>query len=1349
MTNYWEKSFLNKLNFKKCRLKSPRGNGLFRLFINEENFIIYKKIIKNIDTNNILRYRNILFNLKNNQILNKYIFHPEKITIENDGSYYSKFIKNGIRLYDINSNSILDYKILNKIENKLIDLQNDLNKYVKTNKLSGDWALHNLIYCLDTNKIYNVDLEGFYTYPLIHDNGNCDINCCNERFDKLLKDINIQEKVNDDYFTLILWNPTLFQSEKILRDIPNIIDKREIIIPNEHLHEYIFDIYKLDTRCSHNIVLPPKIQKLKEYDDKHIMVKFKINNPKYTNNICEQAVKLKEIIRNKYKSNIKNYIKDIIIHIADNFEQSKYIWEKNIDNLNILKLLVQEAKNPLRYKLSKIENSGKDGWNTINTMNVYESFVDDTIQFFVYRISNPRRYCLSKEKITDNNWEYCYDFYCKESEVDKRMTMYTTINKDEEKKKIEQKELLNNICDIKNINSLIIDREIYVTVKQQDIFNYIKLMNLFYFKINKLSDLDDIKLINWKEKHLTIFSRTNYLFLEKLFKILSEYHSDKNVLLYTGGSDNIINKKIYNKKPKCITKWFTHHTDLEYKDIIIVPLGALYCSWIGIENLKIIDKFYRGTKPFLLKRKDNKNNKRFLCLMTHVSDTNKTRTELTYFKDKKWIFHSPKLHRKDYLVLLSKFHFVFCPIGNGIGTQRMWECYYLGCIPIVKNNVMHRYFSNYLPIVIYDNISEITENLLIKKLTEFSLKDYNYDLIKFSYWENYINNTICMKNIKKDKIAICFSGQLRTYIKTYKSFYKNIVDVLIQKFEVDIFMFIWKTENKDDIEKALEIYKPKKYIIKDDFEFKLPYFCENMYFYKGRFDNITNNFGNNIKQYYGVAECFNLIENNYYDYVIRNRYDNLFEEKIDITTFNNNIYIPTGHYFHLNGNPTNMNDSFAYGPYNLMKKYSNFINTYKDILLQIKNRELTDHYSYLYKAITPTLLFKYYISSVEKILYSETEINYGLLRNNNSLTKFVNNQNYAYDGTLYKINDLYYEFVTFILWKSNKDLQKNIINNFKEYEVTIDTFNYNKEKRYNLMSQIYYPHKINNTDPRLHYNDTVTLLTIKYYRPDYKYIYRSKKYHPCINSIINYKMTLRRKFTALDFHVSDFLNESNDCLLSLKNISPEFIIIDYNNLYGICHNGKTTHESRTGNFSFINVKNSYNYRYLLGDKEEYYNYCKKRLGHSIEKYDNLIKNFNVGTYNNFNQITVYQYGNDYIISDGFHRASLLYSLGYRHITAKIIKKPYDWYVFKFKININILSKENSHNEIYYNLVNNLSKDSIEFEIEHNFYHDKTFYVKNSDYKKYLNDFLIKDETYITNSKKFADEKPFNIKFIIR
>ena len=422
-----KKNIYSELIFDKSTLKSPIGDGLFKIYINKEKNILYKKIKTPI--NNIEVYKNIINSVISNRVLNEYIYEPEKIIIKNDGSYYSSYIKNGIRLYDITEKTSLKNELLEKIIKSILNMKEKLNNYIKTNKLSGDWALHNLVYCLDRHKIYNVDIEGFYTYPLIYDNGNCDIKYCNRRFDKLLKTIKTKLKYNENnYFTLILWNPTLFQMDKILQHIPNTIEKKEIIVPNDKLHNYIFNIYKLDTRCSHNIVLPPKIQKLKEYDNKHLLVKFKINNPEYTNNICKQAVELKELIRKKFKSNIKNYTKGIMIHIADNFEQSKYIWEKKINISNNLKLFVQKATNPLRYKLSKIDKHGKDGWDTINIMNAYTTHVNNTTQYFVYRTANPRRYCASDYKIKDNNWEYCYNFYCYENDIDKRINIKSNIS---------------------------------------------------------------------------------------------------------------------------------------------------------------------------------------------------------------------------------------------------------------------------------------------------------------------------------------------------------------------------------------------------------------------------------------------------------------------------------------------------------------------------------------------------------------------------------------------------------------------------------------------------------------------------------------------------------------------------------------------------------------------------------------------------------------------------------------------------------------------------------------------------------------------------------------------------------
>tara|TARA_B100001093_G_scaffold513272_1_gene584854 strand:+ start:60 stop:656 length:597 start_codon:yes stop_codon:yes gene_type:complete len=184
----------SKLNFIETELRSPMsGSGLFKIYINKEKNILYKKIksrYRKIYEDKIEKYKKIIYDLKNNEVLSEFIFKHNKILIENDGSYYCSYIINGIRLWDINLNSKINCIILNKIKNSVLEMKEKLNNYVKTKKLNGDWSLHNLIYCLDSDKIYNIDLEGFYTYPYMKDDGNCDIKHCNNRFDTLLKIIN-------------------------------------------------------------------------------------------------------------------------------------------------------------------------------------------------------------------------------------------------------------------------------------------------------------------------------------------------------------------------------------------------------------------------------------------------------------------------------------------------------------------------------------------------------------------------------------------------------------------------------------------------------------------------------------------------------------------------------------------------------------------------------------------------------------------------------------------------------------------------------------------------------------------------------------------------------------------------------------------------------------------------------------------------------------------------------------------------------------------------------------------------------------------------------------------------------
>jgi hypothetical protein len=96
-------------------------------------------------------------------------------------------------------------------------------------------------------------------------------------------------------------------------------------------------------------------------------------------------------------------------------------------------------------------------------------------------------------------------------------------------------------------------------------------------------------------------------------------------------------------------------------------------------------------------------------------------------------------------ILASKF--MICPRGCGIDTYRMWDCIYLGCIPIVEKYEGYKEYHD-LPILFINHWSEIgnmTSNFLEYKWQEMLNIDYNYDKLSLTYWENIIRS----KNMKK------------------------------------------------------------------------------------------------------------------------------------------------------------------------------------------------------------------------------------------------------------------------------------------------------------------------------------------------------------------------------------------------------------------------------------------------------------------------------------------------------------------------------------------------------------------------------------------------------------------------
>ena len=141
------------------------SSGIFDIYIHDN--VIYKKakaeLINVRDESIFQKYKYVI----ENAYKNKHNHTIMGYDVERDGSYKCRYIK-GYRLDKINDSNINKSCML-KIKEQILLLKNDLN--ANKDKLYGDWALHNLIYSINDNKIYNIDIEGFYPCHLSSNSG--------------------------------------------------------------------------------------------------------------------------------------------------------------------------------------------------------------------------------------------------------------------------------------------------------------------------------------------------------------------------------------------------------------------------------------------------------------------------------------------------------------------------------------------------------------------------------------------------------------------------------------------------------------------------------------------------------------------------------------------------------------------------------------------------------------------------------------------------------------------------------------------------------------------------------------------------------------------------------------------------------------------------------------------------------------------------------------------------------------------------------------------------------------------------------------------------------------------------
>jgi hypothetical protein len=123
-------------------------------------------------------------------------------------------------------------------------------------------------------------------------------------------------------------------------------------------------------------------------------------------------------------------------------------------------------------------------------------------------------------------------------------------------------------------------------------------------------------------------------------------------------------------------------------------------------------------------------------------NTNPGKRELPYniLKNKPWVtvrMGANGQNYDDYLDNIYNHKFVICPEGNGIDTHRIWECLYMGTIPIVSDNINNAFYRG-LPICIVDDWGKITEDFLDSSYGVISARAVSFEKLTFNYWKNKI-----------------------------------------------------------------------------------------------------------------------------------------------------------------------------------------------------------------------------------------------------------------------------------------------------------------------------------------------------------------------------------------------------------------------------------------------------------------------------------------------------------------------------------------------------------------------------------------------------------------------------------
>lgn len=264
-----------------------------------------------------------------------------------------------------------------------------------------------------------------------------------------------------------------------------------------------------------------------------------------------------------------------------------------------------------------------------------------------------------------------------------------------------------------------------------------------------LSNEDFTNLINNipSKKNPIIYFHVNIINILKFNLHLINY----NFILVSGDNDytnptdffldeNDFSNFINNEK---IIKWYSQNCIIKHSKIEKIPIGLDYHTisknnnhyWgeikTPIEQEVELINIHLNSKKFWERQIKCYSNFHFI---DYGSKFGYSRKDVINSISSELIFYEPtQIERKATWKNQTEYAFVISPHGNGMDCHRTWEALVLGCIVIVKKSPLDSLYEG-LPVLIINEWSDITEELLKNTIIEFKNKNFNYEKLLLEYY---------------------------------------------------------------------------------------------------------------------------------------------------------------------------------------------------------------------------------------------------------------------------------------------------------------------------------------------------------------------------------------------------------------------------------------------------------------------------------------------------------------------------------------------------------------------------------------------------------------------------------------